>query len=537
MSCDEDNSWSRFTLICKPEQSGKTFIMIQQIIKDLEVKDPNGKKTVNFIFCDNSLLLTKQTGERVKNDLEEYQVNLEEYQVNGELYVELSSHNRTEHHNWRSVVGSLTTSDVNNVLCCTNGVRVDDVYESIEHLNNYYLTQDQFIFKIWLDEGDKFIKPINTTFKRLVDEYDNVSVYCITATPKKLFDVYKQMNVLPIEKATSPNYHGWNDNDITLVDHVAGNEFVRHVLDKCAKELIVPGSKWFIPAGYQKKYHNAVKDICVERGIATFIVNGDGIKLYLPNKTFHIYDKDEELNTKIIKIYKDHFLENYPLAITGNICIGRGISIISEDFMIDYGILSLCHNQQEASQNSGRLKGNIKGFSSYKPFKVFTTEQFDKVAKEWENKSRGLAELAFKRSEEGKSTIITKNEFKTVGEDFDYIVHSELFKSYKQAIQFLETKERDMNTKIKGTKKSAIHSSDATRGYKVTSKILNNGKSVKDLNYDDVLTIEKANAIAPSTCISSTDKGGRYLILPVYENEHTPANKEMYQVRYILFRK
>ena len=265
-------------------------------------------------------------------------------------------------------------------------------------------------------------------------------------------------------------------------------------------------------------------------------MNGEGIQMYLPNKVFYIYNKDEELNTLLKKIYKQNHLENYPVAITGNICIGRGISIVSEDFMFDCGILSLCHNQQEASQNSGRLKGNIKGFSTYKPFKVFATEQFDKVAKEWEKKSRGLAELAFKRAEEGKSTIITKNEFKTVGEDFEYIVHPELFSSYANAQRFLVTKQRQMNTKTKASKKSVIHSSEATRGYMVTSKLLKGGKTIKDLSYEDVLTIDKAKAIAPSTCISSTDKGSRYLILPVYENESTPANREKYQVRYISFK-
>ena len=33
---NEEDAWERFILICKPEQSGKTFIMIQQIIKDLD---------------------------------------------------------------------------------------------------------------------------------------------------------------------------------------------------------------------------------------------------------------------------------------------------------------------------------------------------------------------------------------------------------------------------------------------------------------------------------------------------------------------
>ena len=36
-------------LICKPEQSGKTFIMIQQLIQDLSDPIP-GKQIINIIF-------------------------------------------------------------------------------------------------------------------------------------------------------------------------------------------------------------------------------------------------------------------------------------------------------------------------------------------------------------------------------------------------------------------------------------------------------------------------------------------------------
>ena len=69
-----------------------------------------------------------------------------------------------------------------------------------------------------------------------------------------------------------------------------------------------------------------------------------------------------------------------------------------------------------------------------------------------------------------------------------------------------------MKTKTKVSKKTVIHFSEQTNGYYVTSKLLKPGKTVKDLCYDDTLTIDKANAIAPSRCISSTDKGSRYLI-------------------------
>ena len=30
-----DDTWERFLLVCKPEQSGKTFVMIQNIIKGI----------------------------------------------------------------------------------------------------------------------------------------------------------------------------------------------------------------------------------------------------------------------------------------------------------------------------------------------------------------------------------------------------------------------------------------------------------------------------------------------------------------------
>ena len=54
-----DDKWLDFVLICKPEQSGKTFVMIQEIIKDFS-EQLDDRIVINFILCDNNLLLTKQ---------------------------------------------------------------------------------------------------------------------------------------------------------------------------------------------------------------------------------------------------------------------------------------------------------------------------------------------------------------------------------------------------------------------------------------------------------------------------------------------
>lgn len=522
---------SKCTLICKPEQSGKTFLMIQQIILDLSVPI-DGKKIVNIILCDNNLLLTKQTGERVKNDLSSFEEE-------GGLYLEFSSHGRTDYHTVDSVIGALVAKPVRNVLCCTNGVRVDNIYSIIDGLDGVRdRSGASFIFKVWLDEADKFTSFIDDTFMSLLS-MSNVQMYCITATPKALFDNYGAMNVLPIENTTTDKYHGWGDNELTFIDDSVptGSVFVKHVLHT-HKELICAGTKWFIPASHMKASHIEVKDICVDMGFAVLVVNGDGLHLTLPyTKEIISYKKDDELNVKIRQMYSKHSLSSLPFAITGNVCISRGISIMSEDFMLDYGILSICGNQQEASQNSGRLKGNIKGWRTYKIPVVFTTKKFDSVAEEWEAKSRGLAELAFEREADGKSTVITKTEFRTISEEYSYITHEEEFQTFAKAIKFLRTKKREMSLKTapKVSNTGACHQTPGK--YYVTSKLVKSGQTVSDMDDGDRKMRADLVNIGAGSCISSTDKGARFLIIPFYETINTAPNKVKYQVRYIHFTK
>ena len=56
---------------------------------------------------------------------------------------------------------------------------------------------------------------------------------------------------------------------------------------------------------------------------------------------------------------------------------------------------------------------------------------------------------AFQKDKDGMKTIINKNEFKICAKNFRYIVHDELFPSFRKAQLFLVTKQRDMKTNIK----------------------------------------------------------------------------------------
>jgi hypothetical protein len=441
----EQQDWEdRVVLICKPEQSGKTFIMIQQIIRDLE-EPTEGKTVINFIFCDNSLLLTKQTSQRVKDDVTPFTINEENY-------IEFSSRNDGfAQRNAGAVIAKIIMSDIRNVICCTNGKRVSDISTIIKDFNGSPHTKGKFEFKIWLDEADKFTNFIGRTFTPLVHQNDNVQLYFLTATPNELFKKYEKLNVFPLEYTTSPNYHGWQDNHKMILENTNGDPvgFIHDVLTKVVSPL--RGSKWYIPACTTKSSHELVRDILLGKCFAVFVVNGDGLALSVPGEERVCEKKTEELNKQIMGLYKKNNLDRFPVAVTGNICVGRGISIMSPEFIFDYGILSNCAKKAEASQNAGRLKGNMKDWSKYKPPTVFTTAKFDKVASEWEEKSRRLATLAFEKQQDGERPVISKPEFKGIGKEGNFKIEDYcLFSDDEKANSWIADQEIGLKHKDMG---------------------------------------------------------------------------------------
>ena len=153
---EEFEPWTKFQLICKPEQSGKTFIMIKQIINDMS--EDTGKVIINFIFCDQSLLLVKQTGERVHANIAS---NITKYSDGETSYVELSSSKHAECNNNAEVLKAITIDKIQNIICCTNSKRMEDTYELIKNLNEGTHIQHNFHINVWLDEADKYTKFID----------------------------------------------------------------------------------------------------------------------------------------------------------------------------------------------------------------------------------------------------------------------------------------------------------------------------------------------------------------------------------------
>lgn len=529
----DNSAWERFILICKPEQSGKTFIMIKMINEDLTDDIDKEKKVVNFIFCDNSLLLTKQTASRVASDVKKLP-DIDEH------YVEFSSRSKKSA---RDIIIDICFQDITNVICCTNKTRVENLIQIIDLINKKH--PDDYIFKIWLDEADKFQQYIGKKFLPLAQTNKNVHCYLITATPDPIFKKYEYIKVLPIENTTSEHYHGWLDNNIQIRENdYAGPEvYVMQIVNevKDANEGIVPqGTKWYIPANHKKISHSCMSSMLVGNGFAVFVVNGDGLRLSLPDRTSVIFPKTKELQEQVRKLYKDYNLSQYPVAITGHVCIGRGISIMQpkndtyDEFIFDYGILSNCSNKEEASQNAGRCKGCCKNWDGYKPPTIFCTPYFNEIATRLETCSRKLGQIAFSQNPVEPS-VVTKDEFKGIGKDYKHICHPVLFETMKAVREFLATKKEDMGV-LTSPKPRCCDKQLRTQcgGYAVTTRWTRGDKKKKDLTSEDRLTLDEANnLVGVGVGISSTKVGQRCLVLPVYESRSTPPTQEKFQVRYL----
>ena len=114
-----------------------------------------------------------------------------------------------------------------------------------------------------------------------------------------------------VENTTSELYHGWEDNDIRIIEKDGSIiEFAEHVLSVVIPKKennqmevkLKPGSKWFIPGLATKRSHEAIKNMCVAKGMAVICVNGNGIVITMP-ETLEVfrYKKDDEFNNKIIE--------------------------------------------------------------------------------------------------------------------------------------------------------------------------------------------------------------------------------------------
>ena len=515
-------------LITKPEQSGKTFLMLQEMMA-LASREQPGDNNINLVYCDNNLMLVLQTLYRV-----------DQFPILNN-HIELSSSKRADTHNFREVVYKIINEGTKSVLCCSNGVRMKDFAKILNTL--YDLNIGGFYnFHVWVDEGDKWLPCIDRYIMPLVEKYGNIKLNFITATSERIIKRFGKVEVMPLEYAHLPTYHKWTDSDHrSYPDLFSTPEFVEYILAQNAGE-IKPGTKWFMPGSMRKVSHLLIKEYCSKYDFATIIINGDGIKIYMPDGKVHNRERDTMPDQLIPQIYEEYGLSQFPLAITGYMCIARGITISSPQFQITHAIMPAgMTNKQEISQIAGRTKGNQKDWATYKPPKVYATEKFMGIAHSIEKKTIGISEEAFR---DGR-TILDEDGFKSADLEFRYHQHHEDFKSYQDAVEYLESQEQHLKprgaarsvidaVKMIGRLKNIARRGGTEEGHWVAC----NTKAKAHRGEIPIMTRSQLESIPIHKQVAhpQNTKYRSYIIQPVYESETSHPDDVRFVVRHTVWK-
>lgn len=397
----------KLELIVKPCQSGKTFVMIEELIENFV--EHTTSNWIHVIFTDNSILQTEQLQRRLDQN-EDLDLCIENEISNS---VVLSSNSKIK--NTSSLLQAIERDHHRNVITLSNRIRILQICEIMEYFSDW-------TFSIWIDEADKTFTSDENIEQihhwKLRSNVDKITF--ITATPSKLFEKYNDIYVYPLYKTFHPDqYNSISDCEIMIENQDSSNTllYIESILQK-NKDILKRGQCWFIPGDFRKKSHEDIRDKLNAKGFTVILINGDQKCVYLTNyenkrvmKRIFIHDsiqKPEELAILCGNIYEKYKLADQVVAITGNMCISRGITISSQKMMITHAILPPdISDKCNAYQLAGRLCGNIRMFENFQTPIIFMTENICKNICKMEKRAMNFAKIAY-RENSSESSILSK---------------------------------------------------------------------------------------------------------------------------------
>jgi hypothetical protein len=432
----------KLSVINLPAQSGKTRKMTELINKWKQKTSTHRDNTqgncLNCIFTSNNKLLAKQTASRIHSEVDNASINTNQsYNSMDDDFSEISDittisdtisddldvdddTDDNENNNtivWVSnskkstskpkqnlmktvsdVFMAVTSDDddvdINNIICCTNKHRMKCVWELLEKLHKKFLKNNfQKKINIWIDEADDCIKIWNTylfMLKGMIDTNFIQSIILMTATMKPVYKHLFSNNIEPQLRTydeTYPSvYHTYLESNIIheLSDNTTDYyELIMKILDN-NPDMLNPGIRLFCPGNKKKETHEHICQYLKERKFNVLILNGTHkeFRFFDGRHSIDIFDTDDqELSKRLSQIYYKHNLMNYPFAVTGNLCVGRGITFASEMFTFTHGIIPNTNKGPDAYQMVSRCLGNIKLYPTYTIPKIFVSTKTHNLIK------------------------------------------------------------------------------------------------------------------------------------------------------------
>ena len=407
----------------KPAQSGKTRTTQEEIRNNEETAEH-----LNILITSNNRLLVSQLTKRMTDD----------GFGSSEGDSDTTDDDRTEADDridevdkvfsWMSGSGKTNISvgklaneikedRVTMVVCCAHKARFGYICELLKDLDSSKVFKKRV--SIWIDEADVSVKMWAKKFD--FTKFERVDrVVLISATFESVFKYYESIRIRGYETVyNEPTYLKYSECDVVRVEHLEDEDteaYLSRILSQ-RPEMCRPGVKLFAPGEVEVSTHEKITSLLKARGFAVMILNGQRKEIVLPDDSkiqlnFNP-NRPEEMSKVLADVYKQNNLSRFPFAITGQICLGRGITFQSSEFMFDYGVIPELKDYAAIYQCVARLLGNTKLFTGFKKPTVFCNRRTDVVCRHLAKVAENIARIVF---ENGLSDISEKDIEKLLGE-------------------------------------------------------------------------------------------------------------------------
>jgi hypothetical protein len=446
---------SKLQCLILPAQSGKTRKVEEEIARFSCINRFFGNPDdLNIWISANNKMLVHQTTKRIQTDLCSSSSSDDEEEsdavIKGSVFSWTSGTKKTNI-TAKELVLEVIEERVEMIILCAHSVRIRYLKTLLEHLNaSKYFNKK---INIWIDEADKSINLWNK-YPELINIPHLHQVTLVSATMDDVVKVFGRIRVRAYQVTHPACYRRLKDCITRKEDGLASSpvEYVKHVLNKHT-HLSQPGMRAFIPGDFTQESHEEIAALLVSRGFAVIIINGKSKEVRFPNGNVidlvpYLTVKDDipdEFCETLARICCDpeHGLDELPLAITGFMCVERGITFQckpKEDehngFLFDYGIIPPITDKAEAYQTMARLFGNIGDFPDYKPSTIYTNSATFKRVENQEEIAVNLARIVAEQDLQ-EVTLHTLRDAANYEKEKNLEVQVEEFPSLAEANAFL----------------------------------------------------------------------------------------------------
>jgi hypothetical protein len=497
---------SKVKCIYRLAQSGKTQL-VKDIIEDSKMcVDSFGEDdSVHFFISSNNQVLAGQTNTRFNDSF---------------CWISL---NKTDDY---KILYELAEGDISMIVMCSNKIRMEKLVLLINQLEKSKNFKKRI--NIWIDEADSTInlwsKYENICSKDIVEQ-----ITLVSATFEPVFNKYKRLHVIGYKDPHPKQYRCLRDS-VKIENNYVGSivDYIEHLFEKYP-HLLKEGVRAFIPGNSRITSHDEIAELLVKKyNFAILILNGTRKEIIMPGKkTINLFEYisfkengevPEEFKEILSRIYKQHKLYEFPFAITGHLCVNRGITFQTNDFLFDYGIIPNVHKKTEAYQLIARLFGNIGEYQNYKPCKIYSSySNFNKIEKQ-EAIAMNISKMVYEQnlSDVGKEELkIAQN----LNEDSKWKLIQEEFSNKNDANAFLKKNGRPRNLKESKTSDGFLRSS-------LTKKL-------NVLFYDDVIKEIKSFSKTSTFDTKGSVIGKKYSRMIICYKDLEDENSVVFIVRII----